>query len=393
MARPRSARSLLAVVLLAATALSCPPAAAREAGAGRPGTSGAQYRGAGSCSMYASGTTGRFGARCRTTTRSVSDPAELLRGSRVPPCWLLPWRLRGGDPTPEGFRPLPSDEPPRLVPVLPPVPPVPTVPVPPPGNGSGPAVPGAGVPGAVAPAAVATALPTAAPTPALPPAAPAVPVPAPLPVPTPTMSPEPPEVYWRVCVTGFTADGHQDGDVQYVDSSETVVWDAGHTVFWWDLEPGQQDFLDLVDEEGRILEEPTLDISPTQLPRVRQDVAFSVGDDAPEEVRRGTLTMRAVEERLDVDPGEPGRAAVSCTGRGRAPRAGEEPGTTGREVCWFRYRRSSVGEPGRDFAADATVTWRIEYRIGAGPWQLFTTITRSQPTGVAVTEVQTLVVP
>ncbi|NAZ84473.1 hypothetical protein GTR02_21970 [Kineococcus sp. R8] len=167
--------------------------------------------------------------------------------------------------------------------------------------------------------------------------------------------------------------------------------------FWWELTDGQRAFAELADERvGRIV---TSDVrtSPSAVPRVRQVVSFSLEDRTPPPVlEKAGVQMRARVLSLSVDPGEPGRAPVTCAGPGTvlAPGALDR---TGPGICSFDYHRTSAGA---DFGAPEnvevrlTATWRIEFRdADDGAWTPLRDITQTRSSGLRVQEVQTLVVP
>ncbi len=106
--------------------------------------------------------------------------------------------------------------------------------------------------------------------------------------------------------------------------------------------------------------------------------------------------MRGVLTSLEVQPGEPGRRPVTCTGPGRELRAGEGD-RTGPDVCSFRYERTSAAGTGQapdTWAVTGTETWRIESSADEGAtWDVLREVRRAVRVDLRVTEVQTLVVP
>jgi len=173
--------------------------------------------------------------------------------------------------------------------------------------------------------------------------------------------------------------------------------DPDRPPFWWELTAGQQAFADLADERaGRIVTSDVM-TTPSAVPRVRQVVSFSLEDTTPPpELERAGVRMRAEVLSLSVDPGEPGRAPVTCTGTGRPLTRGELD-RTGLDVCSFDYHhtsaRSNFGAP-ENVEVRATATWRIEYSDDDGAtWTRLRDITQERSSGLRVQEVQTLVVP
>jgi len=366
-----------AAVLLAAALVLLPagPAGAAEAGAGHGGTGDERTATAATCVMYASAR-GSYGMQCAGRSRHRNF-LELLAGAPVPTCWLLPVDARDDTPDPPART--------RLAVAAPTEAPATEAPTGDPGptgapSPSGPVVtPPAGLPPS-------TDVPGVEPTP--------------LPTPPPTPTPRPVEVWTRVCLDPPVdpRTGVPSGRVTTITSQVPYSPDdPGRPPFWTELTAGQQAFADLADERaGRIVTSDVM-TTPSAVPRVRQVVSFSLEDRTPPPpLERAGVQMRARVLSLSVDPGEPGRAPVTCTGTGRELTRGEQR-RTGPDVCAFDYHRTSARS---DFGAPenvevrATATWRIEFSDDDGEtWTTLRDVVQERSSGLRVQEVQTLVVP
>ena len=362
-------------VVLAALLVLTPggPARAAEVGAGHGGSGDERTATAATCVVYASAR-GSYGMQCAGRSRH-RDFLELLAGAPVPTCWLLPVDAR--DDTP--------DEPTRtrLAAAAPtaatggPTPPTP--------------------PAATDPAPPATPAPAGPPTTSPPTDVPPTDVPPVVPT-TPT--PRPVQIWTRVCLDPPVdpRTGVPSGRVTTVTSQVPFSPDdPGRPPFWTELTAGQQAFADLADERaGRIVTSDVM-TTPSAVPRVRQVVSFSLEDSTPPPpLERAGVRMRARVLSLSVDPGEPGRVPVTCTGTGRELTRGQLR-RTGPDVCAFDYHRTSAradfGAP-ENFEVRATATWRIEYSDDDGAtWTPLRDVTQERSSGLRVQEVQTLVVP
>ncbi|NIZ93243.1 hypothetical protein [Kineococcus rubinsiae] len=368
----RGKRAGAVLVVLGALLLPAGSAAAAETGAGHGGSGDDRFASAGTCVMYAGGT-GRYGMRCAGAVRKRNF-LELLQGAPPPTCWLRP--LGSRDDTPD--EPVRS----RLQAAA-----LPTSP-----DGTPPPWPAPEVPPATEPPP-----PTGTPTgePSAPTAAPPV---EPPPAPTPTTAPV--QLWTQVCLDPPVdpRTGVPQGRVTTVTSQVPFSPDdPARPPLWEELTPGQQAFADLADERaGRIVTSDVM-TSPSLVPRVRQVVSFSLEDTTPPPpLEKAGVQMRARVLSLSVDPGEPGRAAVTCEGPGTELTRGA-PDRTGPRICSFDYHRTSARS---DFGAPenvevrTTATWRIEFSDDDGAtWATLRDITQERSTGLRVQEVQTLVVP
>ncbi len=149
----------------------------------------------------------------------------------------------------------------------------------------------------------------------------------------------------------------------------------------------------------RQIPEPFAATSPSESPRVGQDVAFYV----PPSQRTGdtitvsgpgvgTVAMRARMTELVVWPlGTRPAPSVSCPGGGDRVERGETRTTTP-DACWWRWDRSSAHRAGSTYPVQVEARWVVEYQAGGG-WIELGAFTRDQQIDQPVTEVQTVVVP
>ncbi len=149
----------------------------------------------------------------------------------------------------------------------------------------------------------------------------------------------------------------------------------------------------------RNIPEPFAATSPSETPRVGQDVAFYV----PPSQRAGdtitvsgpgvgTVSMRARMTELVVWPmGTRPAPSVTCPGGGDRVVRGDtretHPG-----ACWWRWTRSSAHRADGLYPVQVEARWVVEYQAGGG-WTELGTFTRQQQVDQEVTEVQTIVVP
>jgi hypothetical protein len=140
-------------------------------------------------------------------------------------------------------------------------------------------------------------------------------------------------------------------------------------------------------------------IAPSETPRVGQEVAFYVpranteGDTITVSGPGiGTVAMRARMTELVAFPtgGRPD-PRVACPGGGIAVTVEEDRASTP-DACWWRWTRSSAHRSKGQYPVQVEARWLVEYDAGAG-WTPLGEFTREQTAPVAVTEVQTVVVP
>ena len=130
---------------------------------------------------------------------------------------------------------------------------------------------------------------------------------------------------------------------------------------------------------------------PTAFPRVNQDVAFFDAQAEVVTVAVGGVTLRARESSLDIKPQGADGPTLKCAGRRGQGRQGRHaPHPPG--ACWFRYDRSSAGQPDEQYQIAVDAHWVVDYRVGNGAWQEFNAFTKSSITTLRVNEIQSLVV-
>ncbi|GAB3469049.1 hypothetical protein AB1207_21490 [Kineococcus endophyticus] len=370
------ARTLAMALAVALGVLAAPGnAQAAETGAARSRSAGGDVHGtAGSCALWSSAA-GAYGMRCAGggTARSY---AELLGGAPVPACWLLPagseHDLTPADARPVDLGPVPTSQPPA-------------VPVPNPVQTTTPE-----------PAGVPTDVPTDVPT-GVPTGVPDV-VPTAVPSPVVPLPVDLPEQFLRVCLSPAPDAGTlaPAWDTTLLTSTVTLLRrDGNRPRFWWELTAGQRRYATRAEARGGIVE-GILVTTPSRTPRIGQTVGFSAVAATAPTIALGRSRMRGVLTSLEVQPGEPGRRPVTCTGPGRELRAGEGD-RTGADVCSFRYERTSAAGTGQapdTWAVTGTETWRIESSADEGAtWDVLREVRRAVRVDLRVTEVQTLVVP
>jgi hypothetical protein len=156
---------------------------------------------------------------------------------------------------------------------------------------------------------------------------------------------------------------------------------------------------DLVDFQGvdQQVPAPVVVASPSARPRVGADVSFFDPVDNVVEAMAGNVLLRAEVTQLEVQPlGEGMGDVVTCPGTGHRAEPGDSPATHP-DACWYRYQRSSAGQPSNSegvpsYPVVVTEQWTVTSSLNGGPAQLFTTFEKSQITSLPVTEIQTLVV-
>jgi hypothetical protein len=142
--------------------------------------------------------------------------------------------------------------------------------------------------------------------------------------------------------------------------------------------------------------------SPIPKVRVNADVAFSdgsatsVGPVIRSGAGVGTVRMQAKVIGFSVSPTGDDGAKVSCARGGVLVGLGDTPASVP-GACWYRYEKSSAGQPDSRFPVSTTATWEIRYSAGAAnapwrDWKVLNTITKTQVTQIPVTEIQTLVI-
>jgi hypothetical protein len=200
--------------------------------------------------------------------------------------------------------------------------------------------------------------------------------------------------YLRTCLeSGINKHKQADGPLRFSQEPEYVMPDEVLVLL-----PGQE-IIVTGERNTRQIPEPFVQTSPSEKPRVGQDVAFYV---PPSNTVGSTITvsgpgigtvqMRARQTELVVWPeGTRPAPVVDCPGGGIDVAATDtresRPG-----ACWWSFERSSASQPGDTYPMQVEAAWVVEYN-GGGDWQVLGRFTRQQQIEQEVREVQTIVVP
>lgn len=208
--------------------------------------------------------------------------------------------------------------------------------------------------------------------------------------------------WWKRCLHGITKKGKD-----YVIAPGGVTFSMGYQSYpddqtglkegdpdWLlrltDLGPGQRKLVDSQRSDGQI-PYPVIATGPTSFPRVNQDVAFFDARAEVVTVAVGGVTLRARESSLDIKPRGADGPTLKCAGDGVKVAKGDTP-LTRPGACWFRYDRSSAGQPDEQYQIAVEAHWVVDYRVGNGAWREFNAFTKSAVTTLRVNEIQSLVV-
>ena len=197
--------------------------------------------------------------------------------------------------------------------------------------------------------------------------------------------------YWRRCLTGVDKKTKtvEPGGMQI----ETELIRLPNSEEPKTLTDNQHDLVDGLGDNGNV-PAPFAAVSPSDHPRVGANVAFWNTSDGELVVRAGTVTLRAHVVRTSVAPLGKGVApTIDCAGNGTRVMRGQVP-TEGDDICWYKYLRSSAGQPDDVYHVQITSHWVVDISATGEPgsfvrWDAFD---KSAITRVPVTEVQTLVV-
>ncbi|HEX7716495.1 MAG TPA: hypothetical protein VF416_04340 [Marmoricola sp.] len=152
----------------------------------------------------------------------------------------------------------------------------------------------------------------------------------------------------------------------------------------------------LVDGQYRrgIVPTPVAVVSPSDHPRVGLDVAYLDGSDGKLDVSPLGAVIHAYVDHIYVEPlGVGAGPTVDCPGTGKPARPGQTP-VPGDGLCWYRYLRSSAGQPDDLYRVRITAHWVVEISLSgdAGTFERLDDFTKSGISRIPVTEVQALVV-
>jgi hypothetical protein len=158
------------------------------------------------------------------------------------------------------------------------------------------------------------------------------------------------------------------------------------------LDSHQQELINAFAENGNI-PVPVAGVSPADHARVGGNVSFFDGTPDSLQVAFGSVVLRAHIESIDIEPLGPGRLPkISCPGTGVVAQPGDTPESKP-QGCWYRYLRSSAGQPHDEYPVQITAHWIVESSAdGGATFTTFNRFTKSAITRVAVKEVQALVV-
>jgi hypothetical protein len=208
--------------------------------------------------------------------------------------------------------------------------------------------------------------------------------------------------WWKRCLHGITRKGKE-----YVIDPGGVTFSVGYQSYpddqtglkegdpdfllrLADLGPGQRRLVNSESRDGQI-PYPVIATGPSAYPRVNQDVAFFDAQAKDITVTVGGVTLRARESSLDIKPQGGDGPTLKCAGSGVKVVKGDTP-LTRPGACWFRYDRSSAGQPDEQYQIAVDAHWVVDYRVGNGAWQEFNAFTKSSITTLRVNEIQSLVV-
>lgn len=139
---------------------------------------------------------------------------------------------------------------------------------------------------------------------------------------------------------------------------------------------------------------PIAVVSPSDHPRVGQDVAFSNASDGDFYVRPLGAVIHAYVDHTYIEPLGAGRAPrIDCPGNGTVAEPGQRP-VEGDGLCWYRYLHSSAGQADDVYQVQITSHWVVEISATGEPgtYEPLDDFMKSATTRIPVTEIQTLVV-
>ena len=197
--------------------------------------------------------------------------------------------------------------------------------------------------------------------------------------------------YWSHCLTGI--------------DKKTKVREPGGVHISTELNPipngtpprtlthNQQVLVDGFADRGNV-PTPIAAVSPSDHPRVGQDVAFSNASDGDFYVRPLGAVIHAYVDHTYVEPLGSGRAPrIDCPGNGTVAEPGQRP-VEGDGLCWYRYLHSSAGQADDVYDVRITSHWVVEISATGEPgsYERLDDFMKSATTRIPVTEIQTLVV-
>jgi hypothetical protein len=139
---------------------------------------------------------------------------------------------------------------------------------------------------------------------------------------------------------------------------------------------------------------PIAVVSPSDHPRVGMDVAFSNASSGDFFVRPQGAVIHAYVDHTYIEPlGAGVSPKIDCPGNGTVAKPGQQR-VAGDGLCWYRYLRSSAGQPHDVYDVQITSHWVVEISPpGAeGNYERLDDFMKTSTTRIPVTEIQALVV-
>ncbi|WP_457112518.1 hypothetical protein [Marmoricola sp. URHA0025 HA25] len=196
--------------------------------------------------------------------------------------------------------------------------------------------------------------------------------------------------YWEKCLSGIDPKTKQlePGGIKITIGLVSI--DHGDPIKT--LDANQQQLIDGYADRGNI-PVPVAGVSPADHARVGGDVSFFDGTPGFKQVSFGSVVLRARIVSIDIEPLGPGRLPkISCPDTGLVAGSGDTPQSKP-GGCWYRYLRSSAGQPQDEYPVQITAHWTVDSSAdGGATFTVFNTFTKSAITRVPVKEVQALVV-
>ncbi len=200
--------------------------------------------------------------------------------------------------------------------------------------------------------------------------------------------------YWERCLKGVQPDNLDVSPSNIHITIGLVSIPNGGEVKH--LHGHQIDLLNLASDDKQV-PAPVAVTSPSVRPRVGSWVSFFNGTDDTVTASAGGVTLSAGITKITVKPLGTGKPdEVSCPGSGYRARPGETP-ESDPTACWYRYERSSAGQPmvtneqQPAYPVLITATWGVDVTFN-GVTTPFNTFTKSQVTALPVTEIQAIVI-
>jgi hypothetical protein len=200
--------------------------------------------------------------------------------------------------------------------------------------------------------------------------------------------------YWHKCLKGIHPKSFEivPGGIEFTVGVDSFRNQPGKTdpkpEF---LDANQRELVEMHATDGQI-PYPVAGVSPSARPRVNQDVAFFDGTADEVTVRAVGVLLRARIEKLTIQPMGEGEGSISCPGSGVEVDKDDTPASKP-NACWYRYQKSSAGQPDSMFQVPITAHWQVSTSTdGGATWAPFNEFTKTSTTTVRVNEIQAIVV-